>query len=407
MGVLLTRLEWKKEGTSEPEVIEDWEKIRIRISTELKNNQMTIILKNPFGRNTKRKYVDSAGSHVFKVQDRFKIYAKYDISNSGLDTTDNSNDLIFIGDLKDIDSNVNDNNSTFELACSDRSFALLNGIWTFSYKSNDKNAPNGEGWTAPLIIQHIIRFKSQATNFVPAGNDIYDNEGNTIFISQNSEPLFVDSRLASDDGFIQDDRTKILAKDGTQTTRTDFGTPDTDNSLFPISPIGTRNYNFPLKDYTIVGKPVYEVLLDLSQRNMTNTENEEDPENASFSPVIKRTMRFYLDEKNRFHWFYPSDTVDKDKFQNSQAITMGTIDTFEVKSHKLKFSLYEVINFIYFEAGKDMNGNEILGIVYDATSGAPVFKDTRRNWPRIAQEMKRQDEQAGNIVENPAKKGEA
>src|SRR3990167_4250677 len=104
MAVLKTRLEWyKKKGTVDAEEITDWTKINIRIGMELKNNMMTIDLKNNFGRNTARQFVGTdnkvAGSDksYFQVDDVFKIYCKYDKDNTGLDLTDESNDLIFVG----------------------------------------------------------------------------------------------------------------------------------------------------------------------------------------------------------------------------------------------------------------------------------------------------------------------
>ena len=39
-----------------------------------------------------------------------------------------------------------------------------------------------------------------------------------------------------------------------------------------------------------------------------------------------------------------------------------------------------------------MNGDSILGFRYDPTSGAPTIKDSRRSYPRISQDMKKQDE---------------
>ena len=128
-------------------------------------------------------------------------------------------------------------------------------------------------------------------------------------------------------------------------------------------------------------------------------------------------MRYHLDEKNRLHWFYPIDntfadltttstTDSTDKKGNNLDLVMGTTTNFEIKNHKLKFALYEVINFIYFEAGIDMNGDSILGFRYDPTSGAPTIKDSKRSYPRIPESMRLEDDfvNGGSITKDATKK---
>ena len=65
---------------------------------------MTIDIKNVFGRVNNRKFVDSSGRLVFQVNDIFKCYAKHDENNTGISLATNSNDLLFVGDLRDITS---------------------------------------------------------------------------------------------------------------------------------------------------------------------------------------------------------------------------------------------------------------------------------------------------------------
>lgn len=141
---------------------------------------------------------------------------------------------------------------------------------------------------------------------------------------------------------------------------------------------------------------------------MTNTSDELDPDVTPATPVIKRAMRFYLDELNRFHWFYPSDTRDTDKFLGDLNITMGTTTTYEVKNQSLDWVIFDVINFVYYEAGQDMNGNVILGFRYKQSSGTPNFKQSKRVWPKIAEGMKQEDDKSihteGNILPDTTKK---
>ena len=404
MAVLLTKLAWFKDaGREDEQVIEDWTRVNVRISTELKNNNMDIEIINNFGKSSDRQFVGDDGKLVFKVDDKFKFYCKYDINNSGLDLGDSSSDLIFFGDLREISSKVEDK-SIIKLTCTDRTFSLLNGIWPYNYLSDAKDAKNGQGYTAPLIIQHVIRNKSNITNPADSPNQlIYDEKGNLFVYDKATALYLIDARLKSEGGFIQDNRSVTIDKNGVETNRT-IGTPDSNNSLFPTTPISTRNYNFPLKEYNSPKKPVYEILLNLSQIDMTNTSDEQLSE-SSFDLIIKRSMRFYIDEKNRFHWFYPVDSIDTDKYGSGLTINMGTITTYEVKSHDLKFAISDVINFVYYEAGKDMNGDTIIDFEYDFTSGAPVFKDSTRKWPTISQNMKIADLNKGNITYNENVKG--
>jgi len=420
MAAFLSRLEWiKNKGEGDTFPIENWKTINIRLSSELKNNQMTINLSNDFGTRTSRTFNNDDGKLAFQIDDKFKIYAKYDTNNSGLDLSANSVDLVFFGDLREFNSNVGDK-STIVLKCTDRTFNLLNRIGWADYKADGIDAnqkqtsPNGEGWTAPLIVQDIIKQRS-STNITATSTEqgIFDNEGHiTPSASATSEFLLVDARLVSETntrdgvtafGFIQDDRSTTLKKigdsDGVNISRT-IGTPDSDNSLFPTKPVAIRGNNFPFKSFVRVGKPIYEMLQNLSQIDMTNTENELDPDNKSFDIIIQRAMRYYLDEKNRLHWFYPidntfaegEDTDSKDKLGNDLDLVLGVDDIFDIKGHKLKFALFEVINFIYFQAGIDMNGDSILGFRYDPTSGAPTIKDSKRTYPSIALNMKEEDE---------------
>src|SRR3990167_738660 len=427
MATFLSRLEWiKNKGQGDKQVI-DYKTINIRLSSEMKNNQMTINLSNDFDSLTGRTYNDNLGKLIFQIDDKFKFYAKYDSDNSGLDLSDNSPDLIFFSDLREIGSEVEDK-SMIPLLCTDRTFNVLNRIGWCNYKAdgldsqgNQTEKTFGQGWTAPLMVQDVIQQRA-GTNRTPKSSNegIYDNEGH-ILPSDNpsTESLLIDARLVSQTntkdgvtayGFIQDDRSmtlknKILNETGTSAdvniTRVPaIGTADSVASLFPSVPIATRNYNFPFKSFSMVAKPIYEMLQNLSQIDMTNTEDELDPANTSFNLIIQRAMRYHLDEKNRLHWFYPIDntfgeglnTDSTDKVGNDLDLVMGTTTNFEIKRHKLKFALYEVINFIYFEAGTDMNGDSILGFRYDPTSGAPTIKDSRRSYPRISQDMKQQDE---------------
>ena len=183
MPSFLARLEWiKNKGKGDTLVIDNWKTINVRISSELKSNMMTINLENDFGDGEiSRTYNNELGSVVgegaFQIGDKFKIYAKYDEDNTGLDFSDNSVDLVFFGDLKNIKSKVA-NKSLIQLKCTDRTFIVLNRLGWARYKSKDTASPNGQGWTAPLMVQDVIR--QRASSYKPGVSieqGIYDEEG--------------------------------------------------------------------------------------------------------------------------------------------------------------------------------------------------------------------------------------
>ncbi len=420
MPAFVSRLEWiKNKGEGDTQIIDNWKTINIRISSELKSNRMTIKLTNDFGDTAPRKYNNSLGSIVgegaFQIDDKFKLYAKYDSDNSGLDLSENSNDLVFFGDLRNLVSDVSEN-SKITLVCTDRTFNILNRIGWAAYRKSDVRAPNGQGWTAPLMVLDVVRQRSSTNKQARSRNQfIYDKDGHlTPSDTPNTEFLEIDARPFSEGGFVQDTRNITITKDGTSVSRT-IGTTDIDTTLFPTGPSSTAGNNFPFQGFVKVGKPVYEMLQNLSQIDMTNTPDELDPASA-FDPIIKRAMRYYIDEKMRLHWFYPidntfgtgDDTDSKDKFDNDLDITMGDDDIYETKRHKLTYDLFAVINFIYFEAGIDMTGNAILGFRYDPTSGAPNLKDSKRSYPSISKSMKLEDDiakvEGGHISVNLANK---
>jgi hypothetical protein len=100
-------------------------------------------------------------------------------------------------------------------------------------------------------------------------------------------------------------------------------------------------------------------------------------------------MRYYIDEKYRFHWFYPTNTPSL--YMEEGVITTISPDTVEhkIRSIKGKKAIFDIINFIIFRAGVDMNGATILGYQYDPKS--TELKPTYRPFVRIAEVMKSED----------------
>jgi len=364
MAVLKVQLDWYGNGGKDNAVtITDYESINVSKGAEPKSNTMEILLKHPM-----KKWIDDAtGLLMFNENDIFKLYAKNDRDNTGLDTSASSSDLLLIGELQDIDTVLEDKKSTLKLKCVDRTYILLNRIWSKTYSiSQEKNAPE--------IIQEIIRVTTDLST--KSDNELFDDDGNKGGIYE------VDARLDSDGsgtGFIETDRPSQ-------------GTPDTDTSLFPSG----DNTKFPYISFAKSTKPVYEWINDLSTIQYCNTPDEQDPTVTSASLVVKRAMRYYVDELYRFHWFYPTETPAL--YMTDGTITAISPDTSKhlINSIKGKYSVFDIVNFVIFRAGTDMNGAQILG--YELDTNALQLKPTFRPLVKIAEKMKKDDYDAGNLT---------
>ena len=88
MAEFLSRLEWiKDKGKGDTQPIENWKTINIRMSSEMKNNMMTINVENDFANvsqadTTPRIYNKGLGELSFEIDDKFKFYSKYDNNNT-------------------------------------------------------------------------------------------------------------------------------------------------------------------------------------------------------------------------------------------------------------------------------------------------------------------------------------
>jgi len=157
----------------------------------------------------------------------------------------------------------------------------------------------------------------------------------------------------------------------------------------------TRNdgTSFPVISFSQLNKPVVEGIGDLSTVEKTNTDAE-----LSTTLIMGRSMRSFIDKKNRLHWYFPSDTPE-------WFMTVGTVSAIspDTADHRLyvvdpETFVEDNINFIIFKAGEDMNGVQIKYFSRAQFSGTPNTKDSLREWPRIARQMKWEDADAGNII---------
>jgi hypothetical protein len=441
MAVLQVEIDWYPNGGQDPVIsISDYEGISVRVGSTPKSNSCNIKLKN-----RPELYTDADGNIKFDTEDVFKIYAKQNIDGSALDKSSNSNDLLMVAELKEISVKIENNTTMLTLKCVDRTFTLLNRVWVFPYTADDTSAPNGTGWTAPEIVQNVIRNTTDNSN--KHQNVLFDGDGDKPGIYEVDARMFIggegtesaissgttdgttamklvdsgatfstDGVVVGDNVYNSTDRTWAIATAVEETNltltkdifvsgegyavndafiahkRPLLGTPDSDTDLFPSA----DNTNFPFISMAKSFKPVYEWITGLSQIQNCNTIDENNATVTGTTLVVRKAMRYYVDEKYRFHWFYP-DLTPELYFTEGTTTAIGS----DTKGHKIKAitgkkAVYDIINFVIFRAGEDMNGAQILGYEYSKDTNVQL-KDSYRPFLSIAQRMKENDYTAGNL----------
>ena len=259
---------WYNKGGVEKQLT-DVERINITRGEKSSMNSADIFLKNPI---TERgsdgflypKHVNSGDGLIkFNEGDSIKIYAAYIEDNRELDVSITSADLLMSAEIQEVNVTTSEKGTKMKLSCVDKSYSVFNVIWSNNY--NEDSVDN----RAPLIIQNIVRWASSLKGLQSGG---YDDVGGIV----PNGIYGVDARLDTEKGFIE-------------TTRN-----DATGTAFPKISIA-RSF-----------KPVYEWLDELSSSNYTNDFASCESET---SPPQDRTMTYYIDELNRFHWFYPKDGI--------------------------------------------------------------------------------------------------
>jgi hypothetical protein len=64
----------------------------------------------------------------------------------------------------------------------------------------------------------------------------------------------------------------------------------------------------------------------------------------------------------------------------------------------MTFAVYDIVNFIIFKAGQNLEDEQITYFAYQDGSGSPVSKDSYRSWEDIARELKRREAAIGNLT---------
>ncbi|MBI2136567.1 hypothetical protein HYU06_05855 [Candidatus Woesearchaeota archaeon] len=364
MSKLITKVQWGGAVNSFALVdLTDWSNLIITRSTELKSNSAEITLLNPQVINLSgtiyRRHVNSANNKLkFAEGDTIKIYVAYVETNREIDTSATSNDLLMSAEIQEVTCNLSQSKAEIRLKCIDKSYVALQKLWAFSYTDNDTTAPDGTGWRSPTLIQNIIRWTAKVDENI-SGKTYYDKYGNLV----SNGNFQIDARLRIA-GHGEDNGGGLI----------DATRPD--GSIFPIISLAK------------VFKPIYEWIDELSTMEYTN---DFSIAAESASPPTKRKYIFYIDELNRFNWFYPADETTP-----GETITEGDTSTGNILySANLTYATYDIVNMVIFNAGDDMNGSGILDYFYDRASTAPKLQMVYKAWTDIARQMKADEVREG------------
>jgi len=349
MSLILNKVIWTP-ASGENEELKDVESINLSRQTETKASTANITLKNNMVKivtgfsQPLSKYVSDSNKLRFNEGDSIKIYmASVDVVRD-LDTTITSTDLIMSGEVAEVKGKAGEKSSKLTIKIVDKTWVILNRLHVFNYKAS-------LNLNAPKIIQRVIR---TVTTDVSQDDLSYDDDGNHVSNGKYS----VDARLDTDGGYIETARQNTT--------------------------------EFPDTSIAKVYKPAYEFIKELSTLEFTNDFPTEDENN----PPQNRTMIFYIDERNKFHWFYPNDTggsgltfIEGDDSTGNKIISMN-----------MTYSTFDIINLVFFNSGNDLYGSGISSYLYDKNTKSKEFKQVYKPYTEIAKEWVKAEIDAGNLI---------
>jgi hypothetical protein len=431
----LKTIYYQDKTTDDGEIIDDVKDISISIGSELKNNNMKITLHNnqistlPSG-TIRHRWVDNEGNAVFSAvraragdvisEEFIDVYCYYTDTNP--DAEIESNDyLLFSGAITEGSVQYEEKQTVIKLKTKDRSSVALDKttIPTPFEKS--------EGWNTPTVAKEIIRNAAQNNT---GGGQGFDYNGGTVFgtgwlidarlfsesIKSSGNLTSVSSKTITDSGatFVTDGVNKddwirntnteqyayIASVDSeTQLTLTKpiFSSGDSyqvsDGFIQDTRPDGTE---FPPFSFAQLDKPVYESLSTITKTENTNTTLETDPDTGSL--VVKRGMRYFIDNLNRLHMYIPSDTPELIMELGQTTALSYDERVHDIYKIELKNSVDDVINYIIFRAGEDMDNDMIRSFHRVPFSGEPNTKECVRHWLHVALNMKHEAYKKGEIT---------
>jgi len=147
---------------------------------------------------------------------------------------------------------------------------------------------------------------------------------------------------------------------------------------------------FPATTMSKVWKPVYEWLEDLSSIESTNL-----PSDVDSGPIADKKYIYYVDEKNRFHWFYPTNTANRTLEYGSDS------GDFSITGVSMKKATFDVINMVIFNSGIDLDGRGILWYFYNVNSKDKKLKMKYKPYTDIARDIRDDESKKKNGAGTP------
>jgi len=355
MSVLRKKVLWYgNQGSADAVEITDIENISISLGLDSTSNNVDITLKNPINKYENsiinHKWINNDGTIKIAKDDVIEIYLAYNDNQEDIDT---DTDLFTTADVIDTDVMYESKKSTIKFKCYDKTFNLLNKIWTQSITITD-------GFTVPQIIQELIRNVSEtgeANTLIGYATNDSDTSG-TLYTNGNGM-YDIDVRLVSQGGYIQDTR-----------------------------PNGASPASYPVVSMGKLYKPVYEWIEELSQIEYTNHAYEL----TNLTNPCKLKHIYYIDRENRFHWYYPNNIEDY------TFVTGSSNESGEIISIKLKNSVFDVVNCVFFNAGKSLENAGMIGYYFDEGSEEGKLKIKYKPYEHISVNMKSAEVTEGNIT---------
>jgi hypothetical protein len=340
MSILLQRILWYpiSEATStggvitygSPTDITDAINMNVGKGLDIQNNVLSFDLRNDW-----QTYVNTEGIIRFEEEDQFKVYAKYVEDNDDITaawtvdsiTYPTSSDLMGIYFLKEYGVQDSNAGTRIKITAVDKTYILFNKVFSKSWTL-------GNGFSAPELVQKIVRLSTQGSGSFSSGGVNYE----------------IDARLVSEGGNIQDTRK-------------------------------TAPTTFPDIEMAKVWKPIYEWMRELSSTDSINYATEVSGESYVYGiPFI-----FWVDENNSLHWKEPTSSV-------SSTFIVGTSDIYKVN---LKKKMFGNANMIIYNAGEDMDKRGIWSYYLDETSNIKGLQMKVVPMTHIARDLKNRDYQLG------------
>jgi hypothetical protein len=366
----------------------------------LENNSCAITLRNDYTQF--RPYV-SADGIIFKTEQQIDVFVRYDTDGEGI--SDYSFDyLVFSGRVVEFECETTETGSPIKVKCADSSYIALNRVWL-----------GVEIGTPPQLIKGVVDFVNQnifdpnkriiaqiergitaiSSSGVVTSNGHGLNDGEPVVLYNTNSTPSADGRWVVSSSTTNTFRLKSRLTGSYPV----FSVAGTTGTMGGIQALNSAGGAYSSSEISKTGKPAYEVIKQLSQETYT------------LEPS-KVPNRFHVDKWNSLRWFYPDDTVrhvvvegrtdvqSSSYFHPVLKITQTFTDTrpHKVTNVKLNYAVYDIVNFIIFKAGQDLDNVQIQYFAYQDGSGTPINKDAAESWEDIARELKRREADKGNLT---------